>query len=125
MRTLKAQWCAVRSAWQRPVSWGAVFLSYIGIIGAVAYGTTTLQIEQNHRQTQICQVLKSMHENAKDRERADGRRVAGIKAYLADPQVARDALYARVKETLPRAREDHEASRAAVLGSIVPSTCRG
>jgi len=116
---------AVEAWWQRPVSWGAVFLSYIGIIGAAAYGAATLRIESNHRQTQICQVIENVHKNAQVQARADRRRINGIEEYLKDPLVPRDGLYSRIKETLPRAREDYEVSRAAVTGTVPPSSCRG
>jgi hypothetical protein len=111
-------------AWDRPVSWGAVFLSYIGIIGVAAYAGVTLQLEQDHRQSQICQIIKNVHMNAEDRVGVDKRRVEGITAYLRDREVPRDALYNRIRETLPRAREDYAASREAAIGTKPPSSCR-
>lgn len=99
----------IRSFLGRPVAWGAVLLSYVGVIGTVAYTASTAadnsdavgreseradrRIEQviaqvdrarEKQQQQFCGVSSREHQAAKMAVGAERRRLLGTMAYLRD-----------------------------------------
>lgn len=125
----------------KPVSWGAVLLSYAGIIGAIAYGATVgaytdgqlkreaavraavLKEEADTREEQFCRSAMAINRNAKFRASSEQRRVVSTVDYLTDPTVERDALYRRISENLPAVRQDRDVARAAVDATEPPPVC--
>lgn len=114
-----------------PVSWGAVLLSYVGIVGAVAYGASVgaytdqqLAHEAHVREEQICRVVINVHNNAKFRANTEQQRVVGTVDYLTDPDVPRDALYERVRQNLKQVRVDRDVAKANVTATTPPPICR-
>jgi hypothetical protein len=124
------------------VSWGAVLLSYLGIVGAVAYGATVgaytdaqlerearirasvLATEATTREREICGVIINVNKNAKFRADTEQRRVIQTVDYLTDPDVPRDALYRRISENLPTVRADRDVANAAVVATVPPPICQ-
>lgn len=112
------------------MSWGAVLLSYAGIIGAVAYGATIgaytdsqLKNEAQVREAQICGVVINVHDNARFRAHTEQNRVVATVDYLTDPDVPRDALYRRISENLKQVRADRDVANANVTATTPPPIC--
>lgn len=113
------------------MSWGAVLLSYVGIVLVMAYGVTIgayndaqLAHEARVREEGICRVVNAVHENAEFRANTEQNRVLATVEYLTDPRVPRDQLYKRIKANLNQAREDRDVARDAVSATEPPTVCQ-
>lgn len=105
----------LRAFLNRPVAWGAVLLSYAGIIAVVAYAASVgadsragtdralravqsesvradrqLAAEAHRREEDLCGVIISVHRNAIFRANTEKHRVEQIKAYLRDTEREED-----------------------------------
>lgn len=99
----------LRAFLKRPVAWGAVLLSYVGIIAVVAFAASVgadsragteralravqaeslradrqLAAEATRRERDLCQVVINVHRNAIFRANTERNRVEQTKAYLKD-----------------------------------------
>lgn len=133
----------LRSAARRPARSGAVFLSYIGIIGALAVGVnadyqgdrqlqretvdraTALARESEQRTRDICFVIIRSHEAAKaDKERL-ARAVKTTREYLADPRSNDSpALYERIRDQFPQTINAAKSAAKRERGLRAPPTCQ-
>lgn len=126
---------------RRPVAWGAVMLSYVGIFMAILFGGLTWQhessardralakrdvaltAEANAREQDFCHVIVSSYDAAK----ADYKRmvlsVRGSRAYLHDPD-ADVALARLIKVQLPRTIAARHTAKLRMISLKPPETCK-
>lgn len=128
----------LRNFLRRPVAWGAVILSYIGIMVALVFAGITssnndadIRHEADVRERDICTVIVNVNNNAKFRAQTEANRLENTKAYLRDTARFEDdnrdtdsgELRARVKATLPLIRADAKQAKANVTATAPPPTC--
>lgn len=136
---------------RRPVAWGAVLLSYVGIIAVTAYAagtaasnSTAVQRESQRANTaleqrfqaadrrissvnnaanrDLCKVVSNVHVNAKFRARTEHQNLRNAKAYVRTGEDAN--LVRRVRDTLPIVRQRVRDAEANVRATAVPPTCK-
>jgi hypothetical protein len=121
----------VRNAWFRPAKAGNVFLSYVGIIAAFAFGASIgqsnddqIKAEAKQREAGICMVIINVHENAQFRATTARHQLAGTEDYLRDHAGEHNDLVVRVRQNLPVVKAEVLASDQNVVATNPPRTCR-
>jgi hypothetical protein len=124
---------------KRPVAWGAVLLSYAGVIIALIFAGFTangndadIRAEAAVREHDICTVIIAVNKNAKFRARTEKHRIETTEAFLRDTARSADsandtdsrALRNRVKQTLPLVKADYRTAKQNVRATTPPPICR-
>ena len=108
----------------RPVAWGAVILTYIGLIGVGVYTFEVNRIEGQVRERDLCGVVINVHRNNRDQMRTSQNAYQQTREYL---RVRRgdelSALELRIKQNLPVARRRMIDSVESYVATTPPPTC--
>ena len=106
---------------KRPVPWGAVLASYIGILGLFGHGL--LQVED--RAAEDCKLFALEYKNDVQSLRDARQRLESQLDYVRDPSDAIDPdLRARVREVIPLSRQTVVRERQEAVDSVPPDYCQ-
>lgn len=133
--------------WRKPVSWGAVVITYAGIIAAVSYAASVGAASQDsvraesqradtrlervvrdgdrqaaRARSEICEVIVDVHTNALFRYQTEKQALASSVEYVKTGEDKN--LVRRVKQGLPVARARVQDARANVVATRPPPTCK-
>lgn len=104
----------------RPVPWGAVLASYIGLVGLFGYGL----VQADDRATADCRLFELEYKNDVQSLRDARHRLASQLDYVRDPSDAIDPdLRARIREVIPLSRQTVERERQEAVDSVPPDYC--
>lgn len=134
---------SLRDALKRPVPWGAVLLTYVGILLALGYtvhvssdAQNKITMEQKRADAKLaaatatvthdlCMVVINVHDNAQQRYKIELAQLATTEDYLADPASAESpALRARVRAGLPATKGRVAAAKGNVKATEIPASCK-
>ena len=118
---------------KRPVAWGAVILSYAGILAVLLFAfhsgqgaNRDLKHEAMVREAQLCQVVINVNNNAKFRARTEHENLQSTLDYLADASASERAseLYKRVRSNLPITQARVTTADDNVRATAIPPICQ-
>lgn len=115
----------LRAYLRRPVRFGSVLASYLGIILIAAYTWGVVTHEGHLRVHDLCSVVVNVHESAQFRALTEHENLQATYEFLADPENQREspALYDRVRDNLKIARQRVRQADQDVLATSIPPTC--